>query len=114
MHLWNFTPEHPITLTLAADARLNPTDYTNDQIWQLNLGNSDPPAISLETTFGLRARLCRIFPRFLFNGQVVNDPKHFSHPITIQKYYPSYICLQFKPFSCINVKLEYWVPGSHV
>ncbi len=109
---WNFTPDHPISLTLSADARLSPTDYTNDQIWELNLGNSEPPAISLQTTFGLRARICRIFPRFIFDGQVVNNPAHFYLPITIHQYYPNYISLSFKPFSCINVKLEYWVPCS--
>jgi len=114
MRNWHYIPEHPVSLTIAADARLGPTDYVNDQIWQVNLGNSDPPAVALETTFGLRARLCRIFPRFILNGQVVNDPAHFSYPITIQQYYPNYICLSFKPFSSINVRLEYWVPGSQV
>ena len=114
MRNWQFTPEHPVSLTIAADARLGPTNYVNDQIWRVNLGNSDPPAVALETTFGLRARLCRIFPRFILNGQVVNDPAHFSHPITIQKYYPNYICLSFKPFSSINVRQEFWVPGSQV
>jgi hypothetical protein len=93
---------------------MDPTDYTNDQIWELKTGNSDPPAISLETTFGLRARLCRIFPRFILNGKVVNDPNQFSHPITIHRYFPNYLELSFKPFSCINVNTEYWVPGSHV
>jgi hypothetical protein len=110
----NFTPDHQISLPLAADARLSPTDYTNDQIWELNLGNSEPPAISFQTTFGLRARFCRIFPRFIFNGQVVSDPAKFHHPITIHQYYPNYINLSFRPFSCINVILEYWVPGSQV
>lgn len=114
MYDWNFTPDHQITLSLSADARLSPTDYTNDQIWELNFGNSEPPAISLQTTFGLRARICRIFPRFIFNGQVVNNPAHFYHPITIHQYYPNYISLSFKPFSCINVNIEYWVPDSHV
>ena len=114
MHNWNFTPEHSISLTLAADARMGPTDYTNDQIWELKLGGSEPPAISLETTFGLRARLCRIFPRFIYNGKVVNDPSQFSHPIIIHRYFPNYLELSFKPFSCINVNLEYWVPGSQV
>lgn len=111
---WNYTPEHPVSLTLAADARLGTTDYTNDQIWELKLGSSEPPAISLETTFGLRTRLCRIFPRFTNNGKVVNDPAQFSHPITIHQYYPNYLKLSFKPFSCIDVSIEYWVPGSQV
>jgi hypothetical protein len=113
MYDWNFNPDHQITLTLSADARLSPTDYTNDQIWELNFGNSEPPALSLQTTFGLRARICRIFPRFIFNGQVINNPTHFYHPITIHQYYPNYISLSFKPFSCVNVIIEYWVPGSH-
>ena len=47
------------------------------------------------------------------NGQVINDPKQFYHPITIHQYYPNYINLSFKPFSNINVILEYWVPDSH-
>ena len=113
MSNWNFTPDHQISLTLSADARLGPTDYTNDQIWELNFGNSEPPALSLQTTFGLRARICRIFPRFIFEGQVINDPAHFYQPITIHQYYSNYIRLSFKPFSCVNVIIEYWVPGSH-
>ncbi len=113
MHDWNFVPDHPISLSLAADARLCETDYTNDQIWELNFGNSEPASISLQTTFGLRARFCRIFPRFILNSQVINDPKHFHHPITIHQYFPNYINLSFKPFSSINVILEYWVPNSH-
>jgi len=114
MHNWNFIPEHSISLTLASDARMGPTDYTNDQIWELKLGGSEPPSISLETTFGLRARLCRIFPRFIYNDKVIIDPTQFSHPIIIHRYFPNYLELSFKPFSSINVKLEYWVPGSQV
>jgi hypothetical protein len=113
MREWNYSPDHPFRLTLSADARLNPTDYTNDQIWELNLGNSEPPAISLQTTYGLRARSCRIFPRFVFKGEYVNNPTQFHHPIIIHQYYPNYIRLSFKPFPHINVILEYWVPDSH-
>lgn len=110
---WNFSPDLPVSLPLSADARLSPTDYTNDQIWELSLGNSEPPAITLQTTFGLRARFCRIFPRFIYNDQVVSDPARFHHPITIHRYFPNYLSLSFKPFSYINVILEYWVPDSH-
>jgi hypothetical protein len=109
---WNFAPEHPITLTLASDARLGSTNYTDDQIWELNLGNSEPPALCLQTTFGLRARICRIFPRFFLDGHVRIDPARFYRPITIHKYFPNYISLSFKPFSSINVSIEYWVPDS--
>ena len=114
MYNWNFSPDHSISLPLASDARFSRTDYINDQIWEFKFGSSDPPAISIETNFGLRARLCRIFPRFTYDGQVVSDPKQFSHPITIHRYFPNYIELTFKPFSFINARLECWVPESQV
>ncbi|PWB52403.1 MAG: hypothetical protein C3F13_11620 [Anaerolineales bacterium] len=113
MREWNFSPEQPIKLTIAADARLNPTEYIDDQIWEINLGNSEPPALSLQTTFGLRAPLCRIFPRFIFKDQVINNPAEFHHAITIHQYYANYLSLSFRPFSWLNVICEYWVPDSH-
>jgi Mannosylglycerate hydrolase MGH1-like glycoside hydrolase domain len=112
MHNWNYTPDHPITLTLACDARLGPTTYFDDQIWEINLGNSEPPALTLQTTLGLRARSCRIFPRFIYNDQVLTDPASFYKPIKIHDYFPNYIKLSFMPFSCVNVSIEYWVPSS--
>jgi hypothetical protein len=114
MRNWNFSPGRSLTLTLAADARLCHTSYINDQIWELRLGNSEPPVISLETTFGLRARLCRIFPRFVHDGKTINDPEQFSSPIIIHQYFPNYIQFSFRPFSHINVRQEYWVPESQV
>ena len=56
MRDWNLGPSDPLALTLAADFRLSSTDYVNDQIWELETGGGDPPALALHTTFGLRAR----------------------------------------------------------
>lgn len=67
MRNWNLGPGDPLQLTIAADARLTPTDYTNDHIWELDLSGGDPSALALRTTFGLRARLMRLFPRFSEN-----------------------------------------------
>ncbi len=114
MSNWNFTPEHSISLPIAADARLGSTDYLDDQIWELDIGSAEPPALALQTTFGLRARNCRIFPRFFCDSQVILDPANFYRPVTIHTYYPNYLSLSCKPFSSINVTIEYWVPGSHV
>ncbi len=112
MHKLDLTPDHPITLPLAADSRLCNTSYTNDQIWELNLGNTEPPVISLQTTFGLRAKICRIFPRFIIDDLVISDPSQFVHPVSIQSYHPNYISFSFSPFLGINVFQEYWVPDS--
>ncbi len=111
---WNYIPEHPISLTIAADARLSQTNYTNDQIWELNFGDSDPPSLCLQTTFGLRARNFRIFPRFIHAEKVINNPEQFHRPITIHKYFPNYLSLSFRPFSSIDVHIDYWVPESQV
>jgi hypothetical protein len=110
----NFSPNYPYKLTIAADSRLTPTNFVNDHIWELNIANSEPMSISLQTTFGLRAKVCRIFPRFILDGQVVNNPIEFFRPITIHHYYPNYISMTFMPFSSINVQLEYWIPGSQL
>ncbi len=61
---WNLAAGDPLSLTLAADARLTTTDYTNDQIWELSLGGGEPAALALQTTYGLRAHWMRLFPRF--------------------------------------------------
>ncbi len=114
MSNWNFTPEHSISLPIAADARLCSTDYLDDQIWEFNIGRAEPQALILHTTFGLRARDCRIFPRFFCDGQVIIDPANFYRPVTIHTYYPNFLSLSFKPVSSINVTIEYWVPGSNV
>lgn len=108
----NYVVEQQASLTIAADARLGPINTMDDQVWAIVLGNSEPPAVSLQTTFGLRARSCRIFPRFTYDNHTINNPKEFYHPVTIHQYYPNYVKLSFKPFQCFNVILEYWVPDS--
>jgi hypothetical protein len=107
---WNFVVNQPVNLTIAADASSSPINGNDDQVWELNLGNSEPPSISLQTTFGLRARSCKIFPRFVLNNQTISNPNEFYRPITIHHYYPNYVDLSFKPFQSINVRIEYWVP----
>ena len=57
MRTWNLKASDPLSLTLAADARIAATDYCNDQIWELVLTSGDPPAIAIQTTFGLHERL---------------------------------------------------------
>jgi hypothetical protein len=101
-----------LALTLAADARLSKTDYCNDMIWELVLSGGESPTLALQTTFGLRARNLRIFPRLIYMDQVQSDPAGFANPVSIQRYYPNYLKLSCAPFANINVEIEYWVPGS--
>jgi hypothetical protein len=112
MREWNLKAGDPLSLTLAADARLSTTNYCDDQIWELSLGGGEPPSLALQTTFGLRARSFRIFPQFIEKDLVRVDQNSFNITPTIRQFAPNYINLTFSPFTEIEVRLEYWIPES--
>lgn len=109
-----FTAGDPVSLIIAADARLARTDYTDDQIWELSLSGGEPPALAFETTYGLRAQRLRIFPRFLLNDGQRSDPASFFSPPRVVCSYPNYLLVTYFPFEELEVAAEYWVPESHV
>ena len=113
MRDWTLGPGDPLNLTLAADFRLCTPDYTNDHIWELETGGGDPPALALHTTYGLRARAMRIFPRFTLGGQTAADPSAFPLPPRLRRFYPNQLLLDFSPLPNLDVVAEYWVPESH-
>ena len=113
MRDWTLGSGDPLALTLAADFRLCTPDYINDHIWELEPGGGDPPAVSLRTTYGLRARSMRIFPRFLLNGQAVCDPASFQLPPRLRRFFPNFLQFDFSPIPGIDVVAEAWVPDSH-
>lgn len=112
MREWNLKSGDPLSLTLAADVRLGPTDYNDDQVWELSLGGGEPPALALYTTYGLRARALRMFPRFTENDLTLTDPADFANPPAIRHIYPNFLALTYSPFPDIDVVAEYWVPES--
>lgn len=113
MREWQITPGDPVILTLATDIRLGESDYGDDQIWSLSLEGGEPPALALQTTYGLRARNQRIFPRFTEGENIVTNPAQFDQPPVVTQIFPNYITLLFSPFKNINVTAEYWVPEPH-
>lgn len=113
MRTWNLKSGDPLSLTLAADARLGSTDYCNDHIWDLTLTGGDPPAIAIQTTFGLRARSFRLFPRFIESGAALSDPVSFFRSPAVHLFCPNFVRLSYSPFVDIEVGTEYWVPDSH-
>ncbi|MCS6995189.1 MAG: hypothetical protein N2117_08670 [Anaerolineales bacterium] len=114
MRDWNLGPGDPLQLTIAADARLTTTDYLNDHIWELDLSGGDPAALALRTTYGLRARLMRLFPRFTENGKTINDPAAFVGPPRVRRFYPNFLTVTFSPLAGLEVSADYWVADSHV
>ncbi len=112
MREWKLKSGDPLSLTLAADARLGATNYGDDQIWELSMGGGDPPALAIQTTYGLRARICRLFPRFIENDKVQVDPASFDRAPALICLYPNYLSVSYAPFPDIDVIADYWVPQS--
>jgi hypothetical protein len=113
MRDWFLTHEDPLALRLAADARLAPTDYADDHIWELALGGGEPPALALRTTLGLRARDLRLFPSFAEGDRVVTDPAQFVFNPAVRAFYVNYLRVTFEPLPAIAVTAHYWCPDSH-
>ena len=112
MRQWTLGTADPLSLTLAADARFSTPDYSNDHIWELELGSGEPAALSLRTTYGLRARSMRIFPRFIEKDKEVTDPAAFFSPPVVTAFYANFVEVRFSPFEDVDVVAEYWVPDS--
>ena len=113
MRSWTLGAADPLSLTLAADARFSTPDYSNDHIWELELGSGEPAALSLRTTYGLRARAMRIFPRFREGSAEVSNPAQFFSAPIVTAFYANFIEVRFSPFEDVEVIAEYWVPDSH-
>lgn len=114
MREWKLDKNNPSSITLAADARLATPDYCNDQIWELHLHGGDPAAVALQTTYGLRARNMRIFPRFSENDTSRMNPNEFASQPVIRCFYPNFLEVAFSPIQDIDVVAEYWVPESQI
>ena len=100
-------------LTLAADMRFSTPNYVNDHIWEMEIGSGEPSALTLRTTYGLRARSMRIFPRFTEAGTTISDVTGFATPPTIHKCYSNFLELAFSPFEGLEVTYEVRVPDSN-
>ena len=114
MTAWNLTDGDPLHLTLACDPRFGNPDYLNDHIWEIQLSGGTPSAIGVQTTYGLRARLMRLFPRFQQKENWISDPGDFFSPVRVTRLVSNYASLEFSPFKGVEVVAEYWVPASQV
>jgi hypothetical protein len=114
MREWSLGPDAPLNLTIAADARFCEPNYANDHIWELAFGYGEPAALSLRTTYGLRARAVRIYPRLTESGKAVTDPAEFASPPVVRRFFSNYLELSFSPFSGLEVNYEIRQPESDV
>ena len=113
MRNWSLSQGDPLYLTLAADSRFTTPDYGNDHIWELELGTGEPRVLAVHTTYGLRARSMRIFPRFTEAKHSISDPGKFHTAPRVRRYYPNFLMVDFVPLENLSVSAEYWIPESH-
>ncbi len=99
-------------LVLAADARRTSTLFTDDQIWELVIDRGEPLSLSVETSFGLRARNFRIFPRFTSEGRSFTDPVEFATPLKVRPIGPGYVQLLAQVLPSIELIYDVWVSSS--
>ena len=114
MREWNLAPGDPLCLTLSADARLDGADYLNDHTWELEIGYGQPPALALRTSFGLRARMMRLFPHFDEGRSIAANPSEFPSPPRLRSFAPNFLALDFSPLDQIDVRAEYWMATSQI
>lgn len=112
MRKWDIEPGQYVNQILSSDARLSPADYTNDQVWEIVSGGGDPEAFLIQTTFGLRSRWMRIFPRFIRQNQIVCNPADFHRQPVLTTFYPNYLSYDFLPYPGIEARLDYRMVDS--
>lgn len=114
MRAWNLGPSDPLALRISADFRLGETNIRDDQTWELELGGGEPAALALYTTFGLRARSMRLFPRFLVGEKAICAVSDFAMPPRLRACYPNFLHLTFAPVASLEATAEYWKPSPQV
>lgn len=97
---------------LATDARRNTTNFSDDQIWEMAFNRGEPLGMALETSFGLRAKAFRIFPRFTYEDKTISDPSEFTSSLKIRPIAPGYIQFASQIFNSIEFTYHIWVNSS--
>lgn len=92
--------------------RFTQIDLKNDQVWEFTCSGGEPPAVAVQTTYGLKCQGVKVFPRFTLKGTTLTDPRTFASPVKIEKRFTNYIAVSCCPFPLVDVQIEYWVPGS--
>lgn len=113
LHRWQLDGTAAYCLTLAADARLSATDYHDDQIWEVQLGTGESPALALQTRFGGRAGLVSLVPLWVHDGRPIYQSQAYAKPPTVTGFAPGYLRFQATLTPQLALQAEYWVMESH-
>ena len=114
MRNWHLTAGQPLAMRFAADARLDPVDYADDQSWEIDFGSGDAPALAFQTRYGGRAGIVRIVPMFIIGGQPIYEADKLTEPPVLTNFAPNYARITARVRPEIGVVSELWVMDSHI
>ena len=97
---------------LAADARFSRTDYSDDQVWSLNLGSDSQPALAFQTQFGGRANLASIAPMWMIDGRLVYAYQSYAKPPLVTHFAPAYLRVEATVIPELALVAQYWAMES--
>jgi hypothetical protein len=114
MREWRLTTDDAYALRLAADVRLTPTYYADDQVWEVTLGGPTEPAISFQTRYGSRVGLARFVPMIIIEGQKapIYEAQTFVERPMLRNFAPNYARLTAKPIAALDLEMEVWAAAS--
>lgn len=110
---WLLKPTDPFYFALAADARLRPTDYIDDQVWRLTPGTASSPALALQTQYGGRVGLASIIPIWTHDNRTIYETQAYAVQPAVTGFAPGYLRVQASLAHNLAVQAEYWAIDSH-
>lgn len=113
MRRWQLDNKKPLSLHLAADARLTQTDYTDDQSWLLRLGANDEAALLLTTAYGGRADAVSLVPMWTFAGRTIYEPPDYHTPPVVTGFAPGFARVEGAVLPDLTFEALTWVADSH-
>ena len=108
----SFNRNEPKAFILAVDGAFAAFDPDNDQVWALNLESTHAYPFCLQTTFGLRARSMRLFPRIRINQEHYHDSSRFHCRPTVIQYAPDTLRIECYPIESLHILFEFFISGS--
>jgi hypothetical protein len=109
---WEMDRSVPFNFQIASDARFSRTDYVDDQVWKLNLGSRDNPALAFQTQFGGRAGLASIVPMWILEGRTVYQYQTYAKPPIVTHFAPGYLRTECTIVPELELVAQYWAMES--
>jgi len=109
---WEMNRGVAFNFQIAADARFSRTSYTDDQVWKLNLGSRDNPALAFQTQYGGRAGLASIVPMWVLAGRTVYQFQTYNKPPILTHFAPGYLRAECTIVPELELVAQYWAMES--